>query len=56
MIGLRKESLSCLWIVLLSFVVNGWSQENRGASGAFILVSVEGTVKFLDSENNFCPW
>lgn len=32
-----------------------YSQTNEMRKGAFILVSEEGTVKFLDSENNFLP-
>ena len=52
MSGWSKVNWCCFAFVLISFVGKVWSEEKGEGSGAFILVSFDGSVQFLDSENN----
>ena len=52
MSGWSKVNWCCFAFVLISFVGKVWSEEKGEGSGAFILVSIDGSVKFLDPENN----
>ena len=52
MSGWSKVNWCCFAFVLISFVGKVWSEEKGEGSGAFILVSIDGSVQFLDSENN----
>jgi len=55
MSGWNRVSFCFFAMVLLSMTGIGWAQEDKGGSGAFILVSIEGEVKFLDREEKAKP-
>ena len=55
MSGWSKVSFYFFTIVLMSMAGIGWGQEDKGGSGAFILVSFDGEIKFLDSQDQAKP-
>ena len=55
MSGWSRVSFYFFTIVLMSMAGIGWGQEDKGGSGAFILVSFDGEIKFLDSQDQAKP-
>ena len=55
MSGWSKVNWCCFAFFLISFVGKVCSEEKGEGSGAFILVSIDGSVKFLDKEDQAKP-